>query len=254
MSNQEWHESREDPHRRKRQTSTARINRLASIRSATRYLEIGVAGGKTFIEVDIETKHAVDPHSASTPARTKPRPFGSFPSPRMPISPARFRPTSGSTSSSSTGCTPSSRPCAISARRCRIPIRIRSGSSTTSSPATSSPLCPPRKRPTRSASSTAGTGGAGMATSTSASSRSTISSRTSASAPSRRARQSADRRRQPAAAGLHAAVQQPEKSRGSTTRLLEGPRPAEPPARGRVSRLGGRRDAGLRPRQTLGGL
>ena len=54
-------EDEKAPERRKRQASAARINRLASIRSATRYLEIGVAGGKTFLEVDIGTKHAVDP-------------------------------------------------------------------------------------------------------------------------------------------------------------------------------------------------
>ena len=47
--------------RRRRQASAARINRLASIRPAARYLEIGVAGGRTFLAVDIETKHAVDP-------------------------------------------------------------------------------------------------------------------------------------------------------------------------------------------------
>jgi hypothetical protein len=41
--------------------SARRINELATKISAKRYLEIGVAGGRTFFAVDIETKIAVDP-------------------------------------------------------------------------------------------------------------------------------------------------------------------------------------------------
>jgi hypothetical protein len=41
--------------------SAGRINRLAALRAARRYLEIGVADGGTFLHVDIPFKHAVDP-------------------------------------------------------------------------------------------------------------------------------------------------------------------------------------------------
>lgn len=42
-------------------TSAQRINRLAALRGARRYLEIGVADGGTFLDVQIPFKHAVDP-------------------------------------------------------------------------------------------------------------------------------------------------------------------------------------------------
>lgn len=48
-------------HSPKGRTSAARINRLCTIRPATRYLEVGVARGGTFLAVDIPTKHGVDP-------------------------------------------------------------------------------------------------------------------------------------------------------------------------------------------------
>jgi len=41
--------------------SATRINRLSLIRGAKTYLEVGVASGKTFLNVAIETKHGVDP-------------------------------------------------------------------------------------------------------------------------------------------------------------------------------------------------
>jgi predicted O-methyltransferase YrrM len=45
-----------------RATITAtRINRLAALRGARRYLEVGVARGQTFLNVEIELKHGVDP-------------------------------------------------------------------------------------------------------------------------------------------------------------------------------------------------
>lgn len=41
--------------------STRRINGIAAHFNATRYLEIGVSGGRTFFTVDVENKVAVDP-------------------------------------------------------------------------------------------------------------------------------------------------------------------------------------------------
>ena len=41
--------------------SARRINRLAALRGARRYLEVGVASGQTFLNVEIETRHGVDP-------------------------------------------------------------------------------------------------------------------------------------------------------------------------------------------------
>ena len=107
-------------HGPKGRTSAARINRLAGLVRAERYLEVGVSGGDTFLAVEIATRHAVDPKFRfETRPPMRPSACASSRSPRTPTSPARCRPTSGSTSSSSTGCTPSSRPSATSAPRWR---------------------------------------------------------------------------------------------------------------------------------------
>jgi hypothetical protein len=45
----------------KGRTSAARINRLAGLVRAERYLEVGVSGGDTFLAVEVATRHAVDP-------------------------------------------------------------------------------------------------------------------------------------------------------------------------------------------------
>ncbi len=114
--------------------ASERLNAMASVNQARRYLEVGVATGTTFEAVRIESKQAVEPYplfsSASMPSGTR----LAGPPPTSSSRPSAQR--SSTTRSSSMASIPSSRRIATSSTRFAILRRADSSSLTTRSPQT----------------------------------------------------------------------------------------------------------------------